>query len=322
MSNPAISFIIVSFNTKDILRECIESVRSEAKDVDLEVFVVDNISQDGTKEMLQEEYSNLPYLNVTLNNENLGFTKASNQPIQHCKGKYICFLNPDTVVIPGALRKLIDYLDTNPQVGVTGPKLLNEDGSLQISCGFVKSRLFELAMWNLLPVKLTERLLAKKQISLWDTAIEPVGVDWILGACLFIKRDLLVELGGFDEQYMFSAADTVDLCARVLSKGYQVTYFPSVEIEHKGGKSHAQASSEVKAQVLLKSHQGDIYYYLKYHGIFAATLIRSIFFLANLEKLLVVLVLMIRPNSEKLRRIFFSRLKIALKLLTMPATSS
>jgi len=123
-----LSIIIVNWNTKDLLRNCLFSIYKERKSISLEIFVVDNASSDGSSEMVKREF---PLVKLIRNKKNVGFARANNQAIKESKGKYILLLNTDTVILNGALDKMVKFMDTHSDVGVCGPKLLNEDGSLQ-----------------------------------------------------------------------------------------------------------------------------------------------------------------------------------------------
>src|SRR5687767_11382526 len=125
-----ISIIIVSWNTAGLLENCLASILADPPASPFEIWVVDNASSDGTPRMVREKF---PQVHLIENHENVGFARANNQAIQQCTGKYILLLNPDTLVSSAALQALIDFLDSHPKAGATGAKILNPDGSLQIS---------------------------------------------------------------------------------------------------------------------------------------------------------------------------------------------
>jgi len=276
IAEPVVSIIIVSFNVKDLLRECLKSLRHES--IPFEVFVVDNASQDGTLTMLKTEFGDWSALIIIANDENFGFAKANNQAIPRCLGKYILFLNPDTIVKPGAITALANYLDTHPDVGVVGPRVTYEDGSLQLSCG-TRPTLLGTIFDSFQLYKLSPRIFGRNRYGEWDHHSQQRDVGWVSGACLMIRKDLAVLLGGFDENFFFTAED-VDLCYRVLQKGYRVVYYPNAEIIH----LEAQSSHKVRPMILLKAYQSKLYFYRKHRGKSSAIVLRGIFSLSSLAK--------------------------------------
>src|SRR5262249_36055997 len=127
----SLSIVIVSWNTKDLLRRCLESLKPEVSDIDHEVFVIDNASADGSSEMVTREH---PWVQLIANDSNRGFAAANNQALKQARGQSALLLNPDTEVKPGSIHTLIQFLDAHPAAGVVAPQLLNSDGSVQRSC--------------------------------------------------------------------------------------------------------------------------------------------------------------------------------------------
>lgn len=227
-----ISVVIVSWNTREDLRECLRSLHESGLE-GAEVIVVDNASADGSAEMVSREF---PRVTVISNPENLGFGRAANQGIRISNGRYAFLLNPDSTVSANALRDLVRFGDENSDVGIFGPKVLNLDGTLQYSC-----RSFPTLGAGLFRNTVLGRLFPKNAYTMdylmtdWDHA-ETRDVDWLSGAAMVVRRKLVNEIGGFDERF-FMYCEDVDLCYRAKQNGWRVTYFPKVIVRHAIGRS-------------------------------------------------------------------------------------
>jgi len=248
LSLEVVSVIIVTWNSEKEISNCLSSLRN-----DLEVIVVDNCSQDRTKEIVRKRFPNVKLLE---NPSNLGFAEANNRGIRVAKGEYILLLNPDTVVREGSIEKMVEFMNTHPDVGVIGPKLLNRDGSIQPSCR-------EFPSYKNILFELTGIPRVFPRLSLWrmgyfnhNTLRE---VDQPMGACLLIRRDLLREIGGFDETFPIFMND-VDLCYRIKNRGWKVLFFPEAEVFHFKGKS----TQRLKARKIIIAHRS-LYQYFKKH---------------------------------------------------------
>lgn len=289
---PEVSVIIVSYNVKNELRDCLASL--EAESVSKEIFVVDNDSTDGTSLMLEGDFGHCTSLAVICNDANMGFAKASNQAIPLCSGRYVLLLNPDTIVQKGALRKMADHLREHESVGIVAPRLIREDGSTQVSCdthwGFLRT-----LIWRVLPWRLADRLYKRRL-----KRFEGEGgrhVTWVLGAAMMIRASVLKKLRGLDENYFLAADDSADLCQRCLEEGYTVTYYSDAVVVHLGGRS----TVDVWSFGLMKAYEGHLYYCRKHYGPAPALLMRVVLFLASLAKAAVtgVAVLVGRKGMRK-----------------------
>ena len=230
-----LSIIIVSFNVKKLLRECLKSLPAL-----VEVVVVDNASVDGSARMVAKEF---PKCKLIKNKENLGFAKATNQGIKEVKRKDILLLNPDTVVKPGALKKLVNFAQTHPLVGVLGGKLLDPDGKTQGSCYYLPR------IKSVLQGKSTEKYAPRGQ--------DPVEVEAVTGAVFFIPNQVIKKVGLFDERY-FMYFEDLDYCRRVREAGLKVYYLPQAEFIHYHGAS-GKTIPEKTHQWLVESSK-------RYHG--------------------------------------------------------
>jgi GT2 family glycosyltransferase len=223
-----------------MLRACLESLQSRLQRVRVEVIVVDNASTDGAAEMVARDF---PRVVLVSNRENRGFARASNQAARAARGRYLFFLNNDTVAPPGALRELVAYMRAHPEVGLLGPRLVrpracNSAGSTQMSWRrkpTVAALLHRnsLVRWTGLCRAAYRRYRAREM-----TPESPQAVEVLLGAALLARRSQFWECGGWDEEYTFGAED-VDLCTRI-GRRYAVVHHPGVEIVHHGRASSRQ----------------------------------------------------------------------------------
>lgn len=226
-----LSIIIVSYNTKDILDDCLSSIyRSHIKDV-FEIIVVDNCSHDGSVEMLETKYKQVTVIKNTVNHL---FAKANNQAAKIAKGEYLLLLNSDTLVYDDNIQKLIDYFETlESSVICIGPKILNLDKSLQ-SQGYPNPSIMErltmcFKLYKFLPYFLLPMgVPIKKNI--------PRRVGWVAGACMMIRKSKYIEINGLNEKVEFYGEEP-EFGYRTTKLGYQTWYYPFAEIIHLGGKS-------------------------------------------------------------------------------------
>lgn len=232
-----LSISIVSWNTRDILDQCLASVYDTADGLKLEVIVVDNASIDGSADMVREKY---PRAIVIANTENRGFAAANNQALEIARGRYFLLLNPDTVCRPGALETLIGFMDSKPRCGAAGPMVLNPDGSLQYSWARFPS------FWNEIRGKLDRRIAGVSQVPKTPDEVRALGafrVDWVGGCCLMARRDAIAQVGPMDES-LFMYCEETDWCMRFSKAGWEVWVEPAAEIIHFGGQSSAQIPEE------------------------------------------------------------------------------
>jgi hypothetical protein len=229
-----LSVCIVNWNTKDHLRNCLESVYSHPWKSVCEVIVVDNASADDSVAMLRAAF---PQVRVIASPENLGFARANNRAFEVAQGRYLLMLNPDTLVCPDAFDVLVDFADGHADAGVVGPKLLNPDGSLQRSCwrGWPSLRMAlvdALYLWRIAPglgwVRQTEIH--------EDDLNQVIEVDHALGAAMLVRTDIYRQLGGMDEG-IFLFLEETEWCYRIQHAGWKVYFVPETEIVHIGQQS-------------------------------------------------------------------------------------
>jgi N-acetylglucosaminyl-diphospho-decaprenol L-rhamnosyltransferase len=266
-----LSVIIVSWNVRELLRRCLISLAPHRDAIPMQVIVVDSASGDGSAEMVAADF---PWVELVASPDNVGFPAANNIGLAMARGRFILLLNPDTEVVGEALATLIAYLEANPGVGIAGPQLLNPDGSVQssrrrfptLATGFFESTWLQ----PFAPRRLLARYYAE------DLADGETGaVDWVTGAAIMARREVVEQVGGLDPGY-FMYSEELDWCRRIRDAGWRVVYLPAAQIVHHAGKSSEQA---VTARHI-NFQRAKLRYYRQYHGSGAAWLLR-LFLLAS-----------------------------------------
>ncbi len=260
-----LSVVIVSWNTRDLLRACLVSLKEEIATMpnpaDVEVFLVDNASADGSAKMAQEEH---PWVHLIANSDNKGFAKANNQAFALAGGRFILLLNPDTEIKPGALSTLLAFFDNHPRAGIVAPQLLNTDGTVQRSCRefptFV-GMLYELiGLSRLFPANSSYGKEFRRYKMLDWNHDDERPVDQPEGACLLVKREVLEKVGTLDEGF-FMRFEEVDWCFRIIKAGYEIWFTPRAQVVHHYGQSIKQ----VKVPMILSSHRGLYRFWYKHY---------------------------------------------------------
>jgi len=253
-----VSIVTISYNTRELLQRMLESVQKTVKQSKHEIIVVDNNSSDGSVEMIQESF---PEVLLIANRMNLGFSKANNQGAGHARGELLLLLNPDTVVNENAIDQMVQFLRNEPQASAVGCKLLNEDGSLQRSCGLFPNLLIELFTRTLLNKLFPKsRLFNMHKLSPSNYSITR-EVDWATAACLLVRKKKFDAVSGFDEN-IFMFYDDVELCLRIRQQGWKIFFFPDASVYHyHGGSWKSRREIPIKQNIV-----NAIYYYRKHHG--------------------------------------------------------
>src|SRR2546423_638451 len=235
-----VSIIIVSWNTVELLRACLIAIVKNAGSIKLEIIVVDNASHDGSAEMVASDF---PSVHLLVNDRNMGFAVATNQGLSHARGRYVLLLNSDTITLRGALAEMVRYMDAHPRVGGMGPRLLNSDRSLQVSAyPFPDIVRDVLALLQAHSLSLVGRRLRRYSRRAGTPPRMQTGeVDWVVGACLMLRREALEQVGILDEGYFFGNEE-VDLCLRLRRCGWSVVFLACAEIVHLGSQSWAHMS--------------------------------------------------------------------------------
>jgi len=266
-----LSIIIVNWNVKDLLRDCLASIQNNQENIELEVIVVDSASSDDSTEMVEKEF---PWARLIKSDQNLGYPRGNNVGILASCGRNILILNPDTVILDDALAVMSDYLDNHIDVGALGPQLLNADGSIQSS-----RRRFPSLMTGLLESTWLEDVAPQRIMRSYYAKDMPDDqendVDWVTGACLMVPRRIIDQVGLFDEGY-FMYSEELDWCRRISEAGWRIVYLPQAKIIHHVGKSSEQAVTTRH----INFQQAKLRYFRKHHGRIAAGSIRAVL-LAN-----------------------------------------
>jgi len=264
-----ISFIIVNWNTKDLLRGCLDSIAKTVGSLSYEIIVVDNASSDGSADMLAQEY---PSVRLIANSENRGFGAANNQGFAVMKGKYALLINTDAVLTEGAVDKLWRFAEANPRAAIVCGQLLNADGSKQNSVAA-----FPTLLTLCLNTSLMEYLFPGRYPSKRYNHREPLEVESAIGACMMVRKQALTEVSYFDERYFFFFEET-DLAFAMKRAGWSVYQVPDARIYHfQGGSIGHNARSRIefyrsRYQFLRKWH-GTAYYHAAIAVIFLRLLV-------------------------------------------------
>jgi hypothetical protein len=256
-----VSVVIVSYNSSAVLGPCLESLKRQSLFDSTEVVVVDNASSDGTPAMVRERY---PWVTLIAGRKNVGFSRGVNAGIREARGEYFLILNPDTVVGRDSIEKMVAFMKRTPDAGIVGPKLVNDDGSLQYSCRrFYTWKVLVLRRTVLGKIFKNSRSVADHLMLDFDheTTRE---VDWILGACLLVRREAVESVGLLDERFFLYFED-VDWCYRMKHKDWKVYYHPQSVVVH----SYARGSAQSVINRSFVAHLASlIRYYDKWNPVF------------------------------------------------------
>ena len=280
-NGPLVSVIMVSYNTREMTLAAIRSLYETASDVDFELFVYDNASSDGSADAIAAAFptDNYPRLTLVRLQENVGFAKANNMAAKRAHGRYLLLLNPDTVVLPGAVQKLLSFAHRRPEARIWGARNLLGDGTLDQGSCWGKMSLwsvfsFATGLESLIP---NSPLFRPEGYGGWDRSTEREVV--VITGCFFlVDADLWHELGGFDERF-FMYAEEADFCLRARKLGAAPRFTPEAEIIHYGG-----ASENIRARQIAKIFAGKISLAKKHWPAWKVALVRLLYRLAVLVR--------------------------------------
>lgn len=268
-----VSFIIVNWNTRELLRECLNSVMERSAGHSVEIIVVDNASSDASVEMVRAHF---PQVTVIANTENRGFARANNQGAQVAQGRYLLLLNTDAFLKPNALEQLLQLANREPKLGMVGARLLNLDGSFQAS----HTRFPNLAR-EFFTLSGLGRLLWGRFYPSFGPEVErgPHVIDYVEGACLLARRDAYAQVSGLDEGY-FMYSEEVDLCYALRRAGWQVWYHPEACVTHLGGASSQHRKPQREADLYVSR----VRFFRKHYGWLTALLLKwMIYFFTSVK---------------------------------------
>lgn len=316
-AQPSVRIVILNYNTRDLLVECLQSLQEDPASSDWHVVVVDNASSDGSAQQVRESF---PKVSLVQAERNLGFSAGNNLGTRGAEESYLLFLNSDTRVPVGAVQALVAFLEQTPEAAAVGPRLLSPDGSLQWSCrsfpGPVNTVLEGFWLDRLFP---TSRFLGRPRMT-WLDHTQTVAVDYVQGAALLVRREAFEAVGGWPEAYFFYAEDA-DLCYSLKRRCGPVYYHGAVAITHVGGASAAKASE----QTTLQAHRSVLLFALRTGGALRLFLQRLATVKVTLPRLLASsLAALFAPGRargdhlRRQRRLYARVLKIALSRLPSP----
>jgi GT2 family glycosyltransferase len=261
-----ISILIVSFNTRDVLRECLQSVLAAIGDLTVETIIVDNCSRDGSADMVRAEF---PWVHVVESKENLGFGRANNLAFESARGRYVVLLNSDAFLCADTLSLSLEKMESDPTVGLASGRLVGRDGVLQPSARMFPSPMRQFLVISGLADRFPRSRFFGQADRTWADPMEPAEVDWVPGAYSIIPAKILNEHGFFDPRF-FLYYEEVDLCLRIKNAGYKVMYWPEIKVVHVGGESSRQIKtlemSQSGAQLVSWRMRSTLLYYRKHKG--------------------------------------------------------
>lgn len=288
-----VSVILVSYNTKELTRDCLKSLYQYTYDIEFEVFVVDNNSQDGSCEMIEQEFQQVKLIK---NPDNKGFGAANNIAIKQSSAKYIFCLNTDTILVNNAIKILFDYMEENENVGVCGGQLYDRNMEITSSVGNfpTAARIFfqYFGLRFIFSKYWKEKLAPAKKLD--ATSVMPV--DYICGADIFFRKSVLDKIGLFDEN-IFMYGEESDLCYRERQAGYEVKFIPESKIIHLCGESSKNLNKQKMIQESL------LYWYKKNLGFMSFVMLKF----AIITTYIVKYIFLSKPEYKELA-IYFSRI--------------
>jgi len=286
-----LSIIIVNWNTKEILLQCLQSLIDTTHGLFIEIIVVDNGSTDGSVAAVKLRF---PQVKIICNDQNLGFAKANNIGIKRSKGHYVCLINSDIVVLDDTLHQMRAYMNEHPSIGILAPKLLNQDLTPQLSCKRFPT------LWNNFCVAIglykifpNIKLFAGEHIKLASHIIQLVDVA--SGAFWMVRREGLQEVGLLDDNFFFYGED-IDWCKRFWQAKWQVVYFPQARAIHYNGRSSAAAPTKY----YIEFRRARLKYWKKHHNRFSQICYLAILFLHQIIRIVGEIILYtIKPSERK-----------------------
>ena len=307
MTEIDVSIIIVSRNVSDLLRDCLKSIFDSSNDLTIEVIVVDNASTDDTVSMTSSLY---PQVKLIVNQENVGFPKANNQAVRLANGRYILFLNPDTIVSPGTLHKIVDFMDLNNSIGALGPKILDSDGNVQYDC----ARNFPDLWGCLTEISFLRRIFPKsyyfghQYMSYWDHH-DSRSVPCLVGAAMLVRRAALESIGWFMDETIPMYFEDVDYCYRIHQSGWGIYYFSEAIIKHWGSQSTKKSNNQVRYELL--KWEAYRLFFERYRSPREVLLLRGMVFTFGIVRIPFISIgILLRPLLPPSIRPFFSHFTI------------
>lgn len=288
-----ISAVIVNWNTRDMLLECLASLDRQEGVFDKEVIVVDNGSTDGSSKAVRSAF---PDTILIENSVNTGFACANNLGINKSTGDYVCLINSDVELLDGCLFKMMVYMESDLRIGVAGPKILNPDRTLQNSCRKFPS------LWNNLCLALGLDKVFKhipvfsgEHMRYFPHDIQ-MNVDYLAGCFLMVRRGALTEVGLLDERY-FIYQEEVDWCKQFHKMGWKVSFYPGAAVVH----HHAASSSKDPVRFTVARQKALVQYWQKHHSAMSGWALRSILITNRVLRIVGRSILLLAQMSRRAR---------------------
>ncbi len=257
-----VSTIIVSYNTENLLRECMGKLRAASGNLKIDVTFVDNASKDRSVEVIRREFADCPLI---VNTHNVGFGRANNQALPSVRGRYVLLLNTDAFVAPDTLTETVAYMDAHPQCGILGVRLQGRDGELQPCCRYFPTP------WNVFLHRtgLNRLLKGVQMVDDMGWAHDSVrSCDWVVGCYYLVRKEVIEQVGLFDSRY-FLYCEEVDHCFAAKKAGWDVVFYPHTTVVHLGGES-AKSDGTITSngrQLDALQIESELLYFRKNHGL-------------------------------------------------------
>jgi GT2 family glycosyltransferase len=274
MNSTEVSIVVVNWNTRDMLRDCLHSIYDQTKNLDFEVIVIDNASVDRSKDMVKSEYSTVILIE---NNRNRGFAAANNQGMAIAKGQYILLLNPDTIVLDRAIQTTIEYADQHPDVGVVGCQVWKNEYDVQMTCfPFPSATTMLIQFLGLRRMFPRSRLFGWIDYGGWERNTER-EVDVVSGMYMLIRKDAIRNVGLMDEDY-FVYSEESDWCYRFWKAGWRCVFIPNASIIHRDGGN--KSTDLVKAKMYIQMQKSILIFHKKHLGKMSWLAAKSLYVIA------------------------------------------
>ena len=265
-SSVDLSVVIVNWNTRELVLQCLEFLYRTTEGLPMEVFVVDNGSHDGSVEAIRNDF---PGVILVENEENLGFARANNKALRRARGKYSLLLNTDTILQDGTVMALLKFMEETPKAAIGGAQLLNPDGSKQNSVDNFPTLWSEGLNKSLLRLVFPRRFPSKRR-----SLSRPIEVESVIGACAVVRKKAVEEVGFMDEDYFLFMEET-DWCYRMRTKGWKVYLIPHAAAIHLQGSTAAR----VKARAKVEYYRSRYLFFQKHRGAFQAGALAGVLFI-------------------------------------------
>jgi GT2 family glycosyltransferase len=293
-----LSVIVVSYNTKKLLKQCLDSVFKYTKSINFEVVVIDNASHDGSPAMVEKSF---PQVKLIKSKKNLGFAAANNRGIKKARGRYILLLNSDIILRENSIKKMIGWMEKKKKVGISSCQLVHDDGSLQRTGGYFPD-LLRIFNWMFF---IDDLPFIKELIKPFHPHEPQTGwlssqyfqkqhfQDWVTGAFFLIRKEVVEQIDGLDEKF-FMYVEELEFCYRAKKAGWRIAYVPLTKVVHLERKSGSQAGA------LLGEYRGLIYFYQKHKPAWQLFLLKILLKLGALLRVLIFGIIMADREKRKI----------------------